>query len=248
MHYREIPHTAPAPGVELPAFIVSEYSSGDFLLFSHGSFDIWCVYHAIRVSNNTRHTSSVECVYPLKLDTIKVQRVTGTKTDFTASFMRTIDIEYDGRVPRFDYQFDAPEDVEYLQGIRYLATAYGCDRVWNSFLMLYDSIPQQRGVKINRGMTQTVNNIVLDYPTEPQIRLIMDCLLCAMIAENNRLKIYGSPYNTKLGKKVKALGVYQAIYERHLSIRQVADYSKHKSWRWISAECYKRSIFTPDFD
>lgn len=63
-----------------------------------------------------------------------------------------------------------------------------------------------------------------------------------MIAENNCLRKYSSSYNTKLGKKVKALEIYQAIFELKLSIRQVGDYSKNQPAGWISNECTKRVI------
>lgn len=95
-------------------------------------------------------------------------------------------------------------------------------------------------------MTEKVVEIASQYPEEKNLRMTLDCLLCAMIAENNRLKKYGSKYDTKLGKKIKALGVYQAIYETDMTIRQVADYSKSKGWRWISEECARRGIDTPN--
>lgn len=237
MNYRDIPHKNPEPGVEMPAFVVSEYEEGDLLLYSHGSFDIWCVYHAVRLDDDVEPSISAEFDYPLKLDTISVKEMTGTKTDFTGSFVQYAVIDFD---------FDAPEDVDYMQDIRDLAETYGKDRVWNSFMELYECIPQQRGVGITRMMTQKVKDIASQYPDEPDLRLTLDCLLCAMIAEGNRLRKYGSQFDTKLGKKIKALGVYQAIYETDMSIRQVADYSKGKSWRWISEECRKRGIETPD--
>lgn len=250
MRYRDIPHRQPAPGVELPAFIVSEYDSGDFLLYSHGSFDIWCVYHAIQQEGARSDRHARDSLYPLELGTIIVGEMTGTRTDFTGNLSQSITIEYDSSIRHIgtnEYIFDAPEDVAYMQDIRNLASVYGQDRVWGSFWELYECIPQERGVKISRVMTRTVMSIAGDYPSESNLRLTLDCLLCAMIAENNRLMRYGSPYDTKLGKKVKALGVYQAIYETQLSIRQVADYSKRKSWRWISNECRKRGITTDDF-
>lgn len=163
--------------------------------------------------------------------------MTGAKTDFTGSFVQYAVI---------DFGFDAPEDVDYMQAIRDLATTYGQDRVWGSFMELYECIPQQRGVGITRAMTEKAIDIASQYPDEPKLRLTLDCLLCAMIAENNRLKKYGSKFDTRLGKKIKALGVYQAIYETDMSIRQVADYSKGKGWKWISDECRKRGIDTPD--
>ena len=111
---------------------------------------------------------------------------------------------------------------------------------------LYECIPQQRGIWITRAMTEKAIDIASQYPDEPKLRLTFDCLLCAMIAENNRLKKCGSKFDTRLGKKIKALGVYQAIYETDMSIRQVADYSKGKGWKWISDECRKRGSDTPN--
>ena len=232
-----MPHKSPEPGAELPAFVVSEYDGGDLLLYSHGSFDIWCVYHAINLGKADDRPASEDVDYPLKLDKITVKEMTGTKTDFTGSFVQYAVVDFD---------FDAPEDIDYMQDIRDLAAKYGQDRVWESFMELYESIPQERGIGITRKMTRKVIEIASQYPEEPDLRLTLDCLLCAMIAENNRLRKYGSQFDTKLGKKIKALGVYQAIYETDMSIRQVADYSKGKGWRWISEECRKRGIDTPD--
>lgn len=237
MNYRDIPHKSPEPGAELPAFVVSEYDEGDLLLYSHGGFDIWCVYHAVKLGDDADKAIQEDADYPLKLDSITIKEMTGTQTDFTGSFVQYAVV---------DFEFDAPEDVDYMQDIRDLASKYGQDRVWASFMELYNCIPQKRGVGITRAMTQKVIEIASQYPGEPDLRLTLDCLLCAMIAENNRLRKYGSQFDTKLGKKIKALGVYQAIYETDMSIRQVADYSKNRGWRWISEECRRRGIDTPD--
>lgn len=232
-----MPHMSPEPGAALPAFVVSEYDEGDFLVYSHGGFDIWCVYHAVKLTDDEENEVSAASDYPLKLDTVTVKEMTGTKTDFIGSF-----VEYSV----VDFDFDAPEDIDYMQDVRDLAAKYGRDRVWKSFLELYESIPQVRGVNLTRAMTEKVIEIASQYPEEENLRKTLDCLLCAMIAENNRLRIYGSKYDTKLGKKIKALGVYQAIYETNMTIRQVADYSKFRNWRWISHECAKRGIHTPN--
>lgn len=237
MGYRDISHISPAPGAKLPAFVVSEYDDGTMLLYSHGGFDIWCVYYAVQINSKTKMSGLQKQDYPLRLDTITVREYTGTRTDFTGSFIEDALVVYD---------FDAPEDIDYMQEIRDLAATYGRERIWGSFTELYECIPQVRGVGITRAMTEKARSIASQYPKEPHLRRTLDCLLCAMIAENNRLRKYGSRFDTKLGKKIKALGVYQAIYETNLSIRQVADYSKGKSWRWVSDECLKRGITTPD--
>lgn len=233
MKYREIGHTRPTPGAILPAFIVSVYENGDVLLYSHGSFDIWCVYLA---TPNQPYITTVED-YPFILDSVEVKQMTGTVTDYIGSFVQYATAPFD---------FDAPEDVEYLQDMRDFGSKYGKETAWTTFLELYDSIPQKRGVSINRGMIEVVKEICRRYPAESKLRFTLDCLLCAMIAENNRLRRFGSQYDTKLGKKVKALGVYQAIFEESLTIRQVANFSKKMPWSQISEECRNRGIFTPD--
>lgn len=133
MNYRDIPHKSPEPGAEMPAFVVSEYDEGDLLLYSHGSFDIWCVYHAVKLGDDDP-SETPESDYPLKLDTISVKEMTGAKTDFTGSFVQYAVI---------DFGFDAPEDVDYMQAIRDLATTYGQDRVWGSFMELYECSPSK---------------------------------------------------------------------------------------------------------
>ena len=63
MKYRDISHSRPAPGAKLPAFIVSVYENGDVLLYSHGGFDIWCVYLAtpnqLRLINHMKRLAKI---------------------------------------------------------------------------------------------------------------------------------------------------------------------------------------------
>ena len=233
MRYRDIRHTRPEPGAILPAFIVSVYQNGDMLLYSHGGFDIWCVY----LATPSQSYDAPNEPYPFILDNIEIEQMTGTVTDFKGSFLQCATASFD---------FDAPEDVDYLQDMRDLGSKYGKDAAWSTFLDLYNCIPQEREISINREMIKTIERLEQKYPTEKNLRFTLDCLLCAMVAENNRLRRYGSKYDTKLGKKVKALGVYQAIFEDNLSIRQVADYSKGMPWHRISEECSKRGLRTPD--
>lgn len=88
--------------------------------------------------------------------------MTGTKTDFTGSF-----VEY--AIVNFD--FDAPEDVDNMQDIRDLAAKYGKNRVWGSFLELYECIPQKQGVGITREMTKRLSKSLLNTPAN---------LICAL--------------------------------------------------------------------
>ena len=237
MNYRDFQHKSPEPGTTLPAFVVSEYDNGDLLLYSHGAFDIWCVYQAVKLTDGDEDSQSEGDAYPLKLDEIAVEKMGDVQTEFTGRFTDYAVI---------DFNFDAPKDVDYMQDIRDFAQRRGQDEIWASFMELYETIPQERGVGLTHEMWEKSVEIASRYPEETGVRRLFDCLLCAMIAENNRLKKYGSPYDTKLGKKIKALGVYQAIYETDMPIRDVANFSKKKVWKWVSEECRKRGIDTPD--
>lgn len=150
------------------------------------------MYHAVKLEEDNIRPAKLDNDYPLKLDTISVKKMTGTKTDFMGSL-----VEY----AFVDFEFGAPEDIDYMQDIRNLAAKYGHDRIWNSFLKLYECIPQKRDITITREMTEKVIDIASQYPDESDLRLTLDCLLCAMIAENNRLRKYESKFGTKLGKK-----------------------------------------------
>lgn len=95
-------------------------------------------------------------------------------------------------------------------------------------------------MSISRKMTKTAAAIAGEYPQEPNFRFTLDCLLCAMIAENNRT----TPYRAILGKKVKALGVHQTIFDDEMSLEEIANYSKGVGWRDLDAECKRRHIIT----
>lgn len=131
LKYRDMPfRNQPAEGRRLPAFIFAEYGQGDVLLFSHGTFDIWCVYHGIPVE--TADTSE-GIPYPLTLDTVVIESKIPRRLHFK------------GRLTKHSlgsYNFSAPKDVDYFGDMRRMAETYGAKRVWSSFMRLYNSIPQ----------------------------------------------------------------------------------------------------------
>lgn len=238
MRYQDCEFTGgPRAGATLPAFVISSYEEGHDLIFSHGGFDIWCVYDSTECSAGASSRPPAAQSYPLELTELTVKKVTGSKTDFIGSFADE---------PSVEYSFSAPKDVDYMQQIRDLGSKEGQNAAWRSFSELYESIPQKKDIWLTRDMTDKVRDIANQYPNEPDLRFTLDCLLAAMIAENNRLKKYGSPYDTKLGKKVKALGVYQAIYETDMAIWDVANFSKGLKWFQINSECARRGIKTPN--
>lgn len=222
-----------------PAFVCSAYDNGRLMLYSHGKFDIWCVYEAAPLGN-----SSKIFIPPNPLNVFHINRNSGSASIFTGSFLED---------PNCYYEFKSPKDVDYFGVLRKLARAYGADEVWETFNALYESIPQELGVKITREMMTLSSRLADKYPGFSGLRETFDCLLMVMIAENNRdgspdkgyySKDCKSPYTTKIGKMVKALGVFQTLMT-DMPLRDIADYSKNKRADWIKNQCEKVGIMTP---
>lgn len=125
--------------------------------------------------------------------------------------------------------------------------------LYRGIINMYNTIPQVREPSITLSMLEEADRMSryakhVGWPKYPDwdTCLLYDCLLLTMLAENNRLKKYGSRFDTKLGKKIKLLAVYQAIYEREMTINEIANFTKGKSVDEIDVECKIRGIKTPN--
>lgn len=67
-----------------------------------------------------------------------------------------------------------------------------------------------------------------------EINILFTILYAGMVAEENKV-------NTKLGKRIKRLGMYQISLE-DMSAQQAANYSRGMSWREIARECANRGF------
>lgn len=114
----------------------------------------------------------------------------------------------------------APNDVDYFTYFQNLIPKYGQEKIYNDFLKIYN----QTTKNIDLNVRTLINDIVSTYDDEHQ-KLVEEnftVIWGGMIAEENK-------DNTKLGKRVKHLGVYQTIIEK-LDPLYVANFSKGKSW------------------
>ncbi|MCW3160663.1 DUF7004 family protein [Chryseobacterium oryctis] len=64
-----------------------------------------------------------------------------------------------------------------------------------------------------------------------QIEITFIVVYCGMIAEEKKA-------NTKLGKRIKMLGIHQLLKE-NFGIDEAADFSRGKGWRILDEECKK---------
>ena len=125
----------------------------------------------------------------------------------------------------------APLDTEYFQFIHELASKYGTIAVYNSFKKLYNIAEKElhpKAIEIIDGACQRFPDMYL------QSQLYFSVLYLAMVAEENYP-------NTKLGKRLKRLGIYQFLFEE-MTVEEAANWSRGKPWRVISDECEERGF------
>ena len=107
----------------------------------------------------------------------------------------------------------------------------GVDNAYKLFLDIYDKVDKN----VNSEVINFIINISDEYDQyEIELDLLLMTLYYTMIAEEN--KKY-----TRLGKKIKRLGVHQVLKE-NLNVRVAANYSKGLGWRDIEQECRNRGF------
>lgn len=217
------------PGTIINCFIFSEHESGKLILFGDGFYDEWCVYVG---TPRVFDTPNIHDPYPFIHTQLEIIQPKHNLRGFSAKF---VDGYLDGV-----YDFEVPHDSWYFNILRELTYKYDKDVLWEYFITLYNSIPQMRDIHPERDMVGIINRICLHY-SEKNIRTVFDILTLAMIAENNKLL----PYPSKLGKKLKALGVYQSIFS-DMSMHEITHFSKGKTWRDIDSYMKKIGIKTPN--
>jgi len=97
--------------------------------------------------------------------------------------------------------------------------------VWNSI------------VKVAEQINRSTNFEDVDFPVEIeslQAKKVISAIVAAMIAEERKA-------NTKLGKRIKLLGIHQILIQG-IEPKIAASWSRDKKWRIIDAECRKFNI------
>ena len=124
-----------------------------------------------------------------------------------------------------------PLDVHYFTRLYELKEIYGGSNIYNDFIYIYELVTK----KLESAVLKNITHISQKYKDDI-IRLdkIFTILYMAMIAEENKV-------NTKLGKKIKRLGVHQILIE-NITPNVSANYSKGMKWREIEKECIERGF------
>jgi hypothetical protein len=125
----------------------------------------------------------------------------------------------------------APSDIQYFNQLKQYADKYSAEQVYEDFVRIYDATELTRNIEVHkliREISQKYNGDSLE------VEILFNILYAAMLSEQNRA-------GTRLGKRIKRLGVHQLLIE-DCTVDRAAGFSRNQSWRFIAAECQQRGF------
>lgn len=128
-----------------------------------------------------------------------------------------------------------PRDADYFLELVELGVKYGSERVYGNFVSVYE---YARSYKRVTKEGHALIDLISDQYGEDALHVnkLLTILLAAMVAEENKA-------HTRLGAKIKHLGVYQILKDDPpLSVAEAAKFSYGMGWRDIDAQCAKRGF------
>lgn len=124
----------------------------------------------------------------------------------------------------------APKDKDYFEEILYFVKKYGVNTFYRDFVKLY----KRTNKGIEPSVLRMIKLISIKYEENKQMEILLTILYMGMIAEENKK-------NTKLGKRIKRLGVYTLLFEG-MDLDYSVNYMKNKSWIEIDKLCTERGF------
>lgn len=125
----------------------------------------------------------------------------------------------------------APKDKQYFERLVEYGAKYGNSQVYDDFVQIYNVTEK----KFNESVFDLIDRLSEKYGNEAvNVAIDFSIIYMGMISEENKR-------NTKLGKRVKRLGVHQLLVEK-FSYNEAADFSRGKKWTDIDIECKKRGF------
>lgn len=113
----------------------------------------------------------------------------------------------------------APRDTEYFSFLKQAGTKQGVAKVYNDFVQFYQLTSNQP----NENILSIIEKISWQYEQPAETEMWFVVIYAGMIAEENKK-------NSKLGKRVKRLGLHQLLLE-NFSPESAASFSKNKKWQ-----------------
>ena len=130
----------------------------------------------------------------------------------------------------------APRDDQYFTVAVQLGQKYSNEFVYDDFVQLYSHVRAEK--TLSASGHQLIGSFLERYEEADVIRfdILYTILYAAMVAEERK-------ENTRLGAKIKRLGVHQILMDTPpLSVEVAAKFSYGMRWQQIDAECKKRGF------
>lgn len=125
----------------------------------------------------------------------------------------------------------APRDEWYFSELQRLGVAYSHAAIYEDFVKIYDFTRKSIDDRVVAGIIRLTRKY--DHAAD-EIASIQTVIYAGMVAEERK-------ENTKLGKRVKRLGMHQALVEA-MDAKAAANFSRGKRWTEIADECLKRGF------
>ncbi len=125
----------------------------------------------------------------------------------------------------------APHDIEYFTFLSDLSKIYSGKTIYDDFIIIYNAVSK----KLNREILNKISALSALYGNNSlYFDIWLTTIYAGMVAEENKLF-------TKLGKRVKRLGIHQVLIEG-IPPGTASDFSRGKSWEVIDALCWERGF------
>lgn len=125
----------------------------------------------------------------------------------------------------------APKDFEYFMRIQEYSDKYGAKKLYEDYVSIYNLTDKS----IKQNVLDEISSLSSKYSDDiTDIDIDLTIIYAGMVAEEN--KAY-----TKLGKRVKRLGIYQILIEK-MSYKEAANFSRGMEWRDIDKLCKERGF------
>ncbi len=125
----------------------------------------------------------------------------------------------------------APKDYQYFKRLHEYSLTHGAKKVYDDFVSIYDKTTKT----LSSEVLAFIKDLTKSYGTdEINVSIDFSIIYMGMVAEENK-------ENTKLGKRVKRLGVYQVLIDE-MDYNSAANFSRGKKWRELDEICKSKGF------
>lgn len=125
-----------------------------------------------------------------------------------------------------------PKDKDYFDFLIHISQKYGKEYVYEDFVNIFDQTNKNIDPNVLDMITEIARQRYCEDSLEVDIQFTI--IYMTMIAEENKER-------TKLGKRIKRLGVYSALFENKTS-EDASNFLRGMCWREIDILCKDRGF------